>query len=82
VVVSHGNFAVVGVGEPVMLDGQEVRTGDILHGDANGIVIVPRQALDGLPEAVEEVRTRERATMDFINSPEFTIADARKRAGY
>jgi 4-hydroxy-4-methyl-2-oxoglutarate aldolase len=82
VVVSHGNFGVVDVGEPVTLDGQEVRTGDILHGDANGIVIVPRQVLAGLPEAVEEVRTRERATMDFINSPEFAVAAARKRAGY
>jgi 4-hydroxy-4-methyl-2-oxoglutarate aldolase len=82
VVVSHGNFGVVDVGEPVTLDGQEVRTGDILHGDANGIVIVPRQVLDGLPEAVEEVRTRERVTMDFINGPEFTIEAARKRAGY
>jgi regulator of RNase E activity RraA len=82
VVVSHGNFGVVNVGGPVTLDGQEVRTGDILHGDANGIVIVPRQVLEGLPEAVEEVRTRERATMDFINSPEFTIATARERAGY
>ena len=82
VVVSHGNFGVVSVGEPVTLDGQEVRTGDILHGDANGVVIVPRQVLDGLPEAVEEVRTRERATMDFVNSAEYTIAAARKRAGY
>ena len=82
VVVSHGNYGVVDVGEPVTLDGQEVRTGDILHGDANGIVIVPRQVLDGLAEAVQEVRTRERATMDFINGPEFTIAEARKRAGY
>ena len=82
IVVSHGNFGVVDVGEPVTLDGQEVKTGDILHGDANGIVIVPREVLDGLPEAVEEVRTRERATMDFVNSPEYTIAAARKRAGY
>jgi 4-hydroxy-4-methyl-2-oxoglutarate aldolase len=82
VVVSHGNFGVVDVGGPVTLDGQEIKTGDILHGDANGIVIVPREVLDGLPEAVEEVRTRERATMDFVNSPEYTIAAARKRAGY
>ena len=82
VVVSHGNFGVVEIGAPVTLDGQEVKTGDILHGDANGIVIVPREVLDGLPEAVEEVRTRERATMDFINSPEFTVGAARKRAGY
>ncbi len=82
IVVSHGNFGVVDVGEPVMLDGQEVRTGDILHGDANGIVIVPRQVLDGLPDAVEEVRTREKATMDFIKGTDFTIRAARKRAGY
>ncbi len=82
VVVSHANFEIVDIGGPVTLDGQEVRTGDILHGDANGVVIVPRQVLDGLPEAVEEVRTRERATMDFINSSAFTIAAERKRAGY
>jgi 4-hydroxy-4-methyl-2-oxoglutarate aldolase len=82
VVVSHANYEIVDIGGPVTLDGQEVRTGDILHGDANGVVIVPRQVLDGLPEAVEEVRTRERATMDFINSSAFTIAAERKRAGY
>jgi len=82
VVVSHANYEIVDIGGPVTLDGQEVRTGEILHGDANGVVIVPRQVLDGLPEAVEEVRTRERATMDFINSSEFTIAAERERAGY
>jgi 4-hydroxy-4-methyl-2-oxoglutarate aldolase len=82
VVVSHANYEIVDFGGPVTLEGQEVRTGDILHGDAIGVVIVPRQVLDGLPEAVEEVRTRERATMDFINSSEFTIAAERERAGY
>src|ERR671911_1380266 len=82
VVVSHGNFDIVDIGTPIVLDGQEVKTGDLLHGDANGIVIVPREVLDGLPEAVQEVRTRERVTMDFVNSPEYTIAAARKRAGY
>jgi 4-hydroxy-4-methyl-2-oxoglutarate aldolase len=82
VVVSHANYGIVDIGEPVALDGQEIKTGDILHGDANGVVIVPREVLDGLPEAVQEVRTRERTTMDFINSPEYSIAEARKRAGY
>jgi regulator of RNase E activity RraA len=82
VVVSHGNFDIVDIGTPIMLDGQEVKTGDILHGDANGVVIVPCEVLDGLADAVQEVRTRERATMDFIKSPEYTIAAARQRAGY
>jgi regulator of RNase E activity RraA len=82
IVVSHGNFDIVDIGTPITLDGQEITTGDILHGDANGIVIVPREVLDGLPDAVQEVRTRERATMDFIKSPDYTIAAARARAGY
>ena len=81
-VVSHANFDIIDVGKPITLDRQVVRTGDILHGDANGIVIVPREVLDGLPAAVEEVRTRERAMMDFINTPEYTIAEAKRRAGY
>jgi 4-hydroxy-4-methyl-2-oxoglutarate aldolase len=81
-VVSHGNFDIVDIGQPVTLDGQVVETGDILHGDANGVVIVPRQVLAGLPDAVAEVRARERATMDFILSPEYTIAAAKARAGY
>ena len=82
VVVSHGNFDIVDIGTPIVLNGQEINPGDILHGDANGIVIVPREVLDGLPDAVQEVRARERETMDFINSPDYTIAAARKRAGY
>ena len=82
VVVSHGNFDIVDIGTPIVLDGQEIETGDILHGDANGVVIVPREILNGLPDAVQEVRTRERATMDFIKSSEYTIAAARQRAGY
>lgn len=82
VVVAHGNFDIVDIGKPITLDGQVVYTGDILHGDANGVVVVPREVLDGLPEEVEKVRVRERATMDFINSPEYTIALAKERAGY
>jgi 4-hydroxy-4-methyl-2-oxoglutarate aldolase len=81
-VVSHGNFDIVDIGTPITLDGQEVTTGDLLHGDANGIVIVPREVLPGLPNAVQEVRTRERAMMDFILSPEYSIATARAKAGY
>jgi regulator of RNase E activity RraA len=81
-VVAHGNFDIVDVGKPITLDGQVVRTGDILHGDANGIVIVPREVLDGLADEVEKVRTRERASMDFITSAEYTLKEARTRAGY
>jgi 4-hydroxy-4-methyl-2-oxoglutarate aldolase len=81
-VVSHGNFSVVEVGQPISLDGQEVRTGDILHGDANGIVIVPGEIVADLPEAVDAIRTRERQMMEYVNGTTFTVAGAKEMTGY
>jgi 4-hydroxy-4-methyl-2-oxoglutarate aldolase len=81
-VVSHGNFAVVDIGVPVKFDGQRVETGDILHGDANGIVIVPREVASGLPEAVAAIRDRERRLIDFIKSENFDLEDAKASRGY
>jgi 4-hydroxy-4-methyl-2-oxoglutarate aldolase len=72
-VVSHANFSVVDVGVPVIIDGQRVETGDLLHGDANGIVIVPPSVLDELPRVVQEVRDSELRRMNFIKSDAFTL---------
>lgn len=81
-VVSHANFWIEEVGAPVELDGQAVRTGDLLHGDANGIVLVPPQVVGELPAAVDGVRRRERRLMDYVNGPDFTLAGARNPTGY
>jgi regulator of RNase E activity RraA len=81
-VVSHANFEVTEVGEPIVLDGQEVRTGDILHGDANGIVVVPDAVLEGLPEAIEGIRRKEAETMAYVRGAEFAYADLKQRSGY
>ena len=81
-VVSHSNFWIESVGEPIELDGQQVVTGDILHGDANGIVIVPDDVLTGLPEAVAKVRTSEQSTMEYIRSAEFEYPGFKTRSGY
>jgi 4-hydroxy-4-methyl-2-oxoglutarate aldolase len=81
-VVSHGNFKVVDVGIPISLDGQRIETGDILHGDINGIVIVPPSVLPGLPDAVNRIRDRERRLIDFIKSDKFTLEGAKAGQGY
>ena len=81
-VVSHGNSTIVEVGVPIELDGQAVRTGDVLHGDANGIVLVPPEVVGELPGAVAEVRERERRTMDYVNGPGFSVAGAKAMSGY
>jgi 4-hydroxy-4-methyl-2-oxoglutarate aldolase len=81
-VVSHGNFEIVDVGGPVTLDGQVVRPGDLLHGDANGIVLVPPAVLPDLPAAVAKVRERERRMMDYVRGNGFTLAGTRELSGY
>jgi 4-hydroxy-4-methyl-2-oxoglutarate aldolase len=81
-VVSHGNFRIVDVGAPVALDGQRIETGDLLHGDANGIVIVPRECLNKLPEAVEQIRERESRILEYARKPGFTLDGLRDTGGY
>ncbi len=80
-VVSHSNFWIESVGEPIELDGQRVVTGDILHGDANGIVIVPEAVLAGIGDAVTKVRSSEQSTMEYIRSADFDYAEFKTRAG-
>lgn len=81
-VVSHGNFEILDVGIPVQIDGQEIKTGDILHGDVNGIVIVPNDVLDGLEAAINVIRDREARFMNFIKSDAFSLEQARAGTGY
>ena len=82
VVVSHGNFEVVDVGGDLTLDGQAIRAGDLLHGDRNGIVVVPDSVLEGLPAEVEAIRSSEADYLAFIRSADFSVAEAKRRAGY
>lgn len=81
-VVSHANFEITSVGEPITLDGETIRTGDILHGDGNGIVVVPDAVLEGLPAAVATIREKEAETMAFVRGDSFAYADLKQRSGY
>jgi len=81
-VVSHANFEIVSVGEPIVLDGQRIVTGDLLHGDRNGIVLIPDETIDGLQEAVAKVRTGEQADMEFIRVADFSLDALKQRKGY
>ena len=80
--VSHANFWLDEIGADVVIAGQPVRTGDLLHGDANGIVVVPRAALPSLPDAVRRVREQEGELMAFARSEAFSLEGATRLTGY
>jgi len=78
-VASHAYFHIVRVGVAIQVQGLVISPGDLLHGDENGLIVVPKEALDKLPPAVEAVRTRERALMEFVRGPAFTFEGLRER---
>jgi regulator of RNase E activity RraA len=73
-VASHGNFRIVRSGIPVQVLGMEVKPGDILHGDENGLIQVPAGIEAALPAAIDGVRARERKVMDFVRSSDFDLS--------
>ena len=80
-VPSHGNFGILDVGIPVEVDGVLVRPGDLLHGDANGVLVIPAEVTDRLIDEVERVRQREAAMIQFINGPDFSLEGLKKMLG-
>jgi regulator of RNase E activity RraA len=71
-VVSHASFRIVRVGVPVQVCGVVIRPGELLHGDENGVLLVPDGVEEKLPQAVEAVRARERRLMDWVRSDRFS----------
>jgi regulator of RNase E activity RraA len=78
VTASHGNLMVREVGVPVEIAGLRVEPGDLLHMDKHGVVKVPKGRIADVLQAVEQVRRREGAMLEFLNSPGFSL-DALKQ---
>lgn len=74
---SHVNCRIANVGVPVQVHGMTVRPGDIIHGDINGVVQVPFEKIDELPEKIAEVKKTERDLMERVNKGGFTLDDLR-----
>ena len=53
ITVSHGTSVVYEAGEPVVIDGTPIKTGDLLHGDENGASAALLAALVALEELAE-----------------------------
>ncbi len=62
-VVAHGNPICVSIGEEVTVSGMHVRTGDLLHGDINGILHIPDECAEQVVEAAYQVWAREEEAM-------------------
>jgi regulator of RNase E activity RraA len=72
-VVSHGVPTFLEIGPTVSICGLTVRTGDLLHGDRNGLLVVPVDLVDRVIVQAQAIIDKERRLIDFIKSDSFTL---------
>jgi regulator of RNase E activity RraA len=72
---------VEGVNAPVNIGDARVQPGDLLRGDADGVVVIPRAHEDAVLSAAEEIDAIEQQIRAAINEGK-TLAEARRQLGY
>ncbi len=69
---SHAYCHVIEIGGPVEVAGVRIDTGEIIHGDRDGIVSVPAELAERVPEAARQFAERERTVCEFCSHREFS----------
>lgn len=70
---SHAFVHATGFGEPINVAGMTVRSGDLIHADRHGAVVIPFDVAARLPEAAELCARREEVILEVARSPAFTL---------
>ena len=70
-VVAHGRPCIYDVGATVTIDGMEVHPGDLLHGDENGITVIPAEIAPQVAAKAAEHRAMEQQRLQEILGPDF-----------
>ena len=70
-VVAHGQPCIYDVGATVSICGMEVHAGDLLHGDENGVTVIPAEIAAQVADQALAVRQMEHKRLEEINGPDF-----------
>ena len=70
--VSHAYAHVFDFGGPVVVGGLEIRPGDLIHADRNGVQTIPLEIASELPDMVRTIQDRRRKLIDLCRSNEFS----------
>lgn len=81
VIPSHAFVHVVDFGRPVTVAGMRVVSGDLIHADQHGAVVIPHEVAGELRAAADQVIRRERVIIDAARQPGFDINKLREAQG-
>ena len=73
VAVSHAYAHIFDIGIPITVDGMQVNTGTLLHGDQHGIVTVPAEIAAEVPNVAAEMQQSEQEVIEFCQSKDFSV---------
>jgi regulator of RNase E activity RraA len=82
-ICSHGYCQTLDVGAPVRVGGLVVQTGDLLHGDANGVTSIPLELASEVADAAEEFVAAENYVLEYVKSSgekDVSVLGARRAA--
>jgi 4-hydroxy-4-methyl-2-oxoglutarate aldolase len=65
-ICSHGYCHILHIGLPVHVGGLTVSTGDLLHGDANGVTRVPPNIAAAICDIADEFVDSEKIVLDYV----------------
>ncbi len=71
---SHAHVHLVVFGGEVRIAGMTVRSGDLVHADRHGAVVVPHDVAAKVPEAAALCARRETVILDIARSKDVTLA--------
>jgi regulator of RNase E activity RraA len=72
--VSHAFAHIVDFGGPLIVGRMKVESGDLLHGDRNGVQTIPLEIAADIPHVAEQILQHKRRLVSLCRSPEFTLA--------
>ena len=75
---SHAFVHAESFGGEVRVAGMTVRSGDLIHADRHGAVVIPLDVAAKLPEAAELCGRRETPILEIARSPSFTLEKLRE----
>jgi regulator of RNase E activity RraA len=79
-ICSHAYCHILHVGLPVRVGGLMVNTGDLLHGDANGVTSIPIEIASEVADAAAELVAAEAIVINYVQGDgEKTIAEFTER---
>src|SRR5262245_774408 len=72
-----GSPPICDVNVPVTVAGLSVNTGDLLHGDVNGLLTIPAEIAAKVADEAERIRRAEREVLEFVRRPGLTVEQLR-----